>query len=42
MKYVIIDSTNHIVRSFKTYREADCFRIANNRRDWKIGEYLIG
>ena len=36
---VIIDSTNHIVRYFKTYQEAKCFIIVNNRLDWKIVSY---
>ena len=36
MKVVVIDSTNHNVRYFKTYHEAYCFKEANSRRDWKI------
>lgn len=39
MNHVVIDSTNHIVRCFKTYQEAECFIIANNRFDWKIVSY---
>lgn len=39
MNHVVIDSTNYIVRYFKTYQEAECFRIANNRLDWKIVSY---
>ena len=38
-EYVVIDSTNHIVRCFKTYQEAECFIIVNNRLDWKIMPY---
>ena len=39
MNHVVIDSTNHIVRCFKTYQEAECFIIVNNRLDWKIIHY---
>lgn len=39
MNHVVIDSTNHIVRYFKTYQEAKCFIIVNNRLDWKIVSY---
>jgi hypothetical protein len=40
MNYVVIDSTNHVVRYFKTYQEAECFIIVNNRLDWKIISYF--
>lgn len=39
MNHAVIDSTNHIVRCFKTYQEAECFIIVNNRLDWKIVSY---
>ena len=39
MNYGVIDSTNHIVSYFKTYQEAECFIIANNRPDCKIASY---
>ena len=32
---MVIDSTNYIVKCFKTYQETECFIIANNRFDWK-------
>lgn len=39
MKYVVIDTTNHVVRYFKTFKEADYFRIVNSRFDWIIVSY---
>lgn len=39
MNHVVIDLTNHIVRCFKTYQEADNFRKIINRLDWKIISY---
>lgn len=39
MNHVVIDLTNHIVRCFKTYQEADNFRKVINRLDWKIISY---
>lgn len=35
----VIDNTNHLVRKFNTYKEADNFRIVNNRPDWKLTTY---
>lgn len=38
-KYAVIDNTDSFVRTFKTYHEANCFRIANSRIDWIITSY---
>lgn len=35
-KYKVIDSTNHLVKCFSSYREAFSFLIMNQRYDWKI------
>ena len=35
----VIDNTNHLVRVFNTYKEADNFRIANSRFDWELTLY---
>lgn len=32
----VIDDTDHLVRTFNTYKEADNFRIVNSRPDWKL------
>lgn len=34
--YFVIDSTNHIVRAFKTLKEAQAFKVYNSRYDWRI------
>lgn len=39
MYFVVIDRTNHILRSFDTYLEADTFRASQNRWDWLIITY---
>ena len=36
MYFVVIDRTNHPIRSFDTYHEADMFRASYNRWDWLI------
>ncbi len=36
---VVIDNTNHVIRIFKTFTEADKFRISRSRFDWIIKEY---
>lgn len=38
--YILIDNTNHFLRGFETYHEADCFRISKGRLDWLIIEYF--
>ena len=34
MKYLVIDSTDHVVRAFSTYNEARVFCI--NKPTWRI------
>ena len=36
MNYAVIDSISNVVRCFKTWKEANCFKIFNNRLDWKV------
>lgn len=38
-KYAVLDNFDFFVRAFKTYHEANCFRIANGRIDWTIISY---
>lgn len=33
---LLLDNTNHVIREFDTYKQANCFRLANNRPDWSI------
>lgn len=35
--YAVLDSTNHIVKKFDTYKDAFCFKMCiANRPDWSI------
>lgn len=36
MKYYLLDSYGKIVRSFRSWSEANKFRIVMNRLDWRI------
>ena len=38
-RILLLDNTGHVLRSFYSYREANHFRIMNNRPDWTI-KYL--
>lgn len=31
-----MDSTDHVVREFDSYKQANQFRMMNNRPDWSI------
>lgn len=31
---LLLDNTNHVIREFDTYKQTNCFRLANNRPDW--------
>ncbi len=33
---LLLDSTGHVVRTFDSYRQANQFRMMNNRPDWSI------
>ena len=33
---LLLDNTNHIIREFDTYKQANCFRLVNSRPDWSI------
>ena len=33
---LLLDSTNNIIREFDSYKQANQFRIINNRPDWSI------
>lgn len=33
---LLLDRTNQIVRAFDTYKQANQFRMMNNRPDWAI------
>lgn len=33
---LLLDRTSHVVREFDTYRQANQFRMMNNRADWTI------
>lgn len=33
---LLLDSTNNIIREFDTYKQANQFRMMNNRPDWYI------
>lgn len=33
---LLLDNTNNIIREFDTYKQANCFRMKNNRPDWSI------
>lgn len=33
---LLLDSTNNIIREFDTYKQANQFRMMNNRPDWSI------
>lgn len=33
---LLLDSTNNIIREFDTYKQANQFRMINNRPDWSI------
>lgn len=33
---LLLDNTNHVIREFDTYKQANCFRMMNNRPDWSI------
>lgn len=32
----LYDSTNYLLKTFNTYKEANKFRMINNRYDWQI------
>lgn len=34
--FIVIDKTNHPIRQFKTYNEAENFKVINRRIDWNI------
>lgn len=36
MKYYLLDSYGKVIRSFRSWSEANKFRIVMNRLDWKI------
>ena len=33
---LLLDNTNHIIREFDSYKQANQFRIINNRPNWSI------
>lgn len=33
---LLLDKTNHVIREFDSYKEANYFRMVNNRPDWSI------
>ena len=33
---LLLNNTNHIIREFDSYKQANQFRIMNNRHDWSI------
>ena len=33
---LLLDSTDHIIQDFDTYKQANHFRMMNNRPDWSI------
>ena len=33
---LLLDSTNNIIREFNSYKQANQFRMINNRPDWSI------
>lgn len=33
---LLLDSTNNIIRKFDSYKQANQFRMMNNRPDWSI------
>ena len=33
---LLLDNTNYIIREFDNYKQANQFRIMNNRYDWSI------
>ena len=33
---LLLDSTNNIIREFDSYKQANQFRMINNRSDWSI------
>ena len=33
---LLLDNTNHIIREFDSYKQANQFRMMNNRPDWSI------
>lgn len=33
---LLLDKTDHVVREFDSYKEANQFRMMNNRPDWAI------
>ena len=33
---LLFDNTNHIIREFDNYKQANQFRIINNRPNWSI------
>ena len=33
---LLLDNTNHIIRKFDNYKQANQFRMMNNRSDWSI------
>lgn len=33
---LLLDSTDHIIQDFDTYKQANHFRMMNNRPDWNI------
>lgn len=35
-KVLLLDSTEHLIRPFESYKQADNFRSMNNRPDWTI------
>jgi len=33
---LLLDSTDHVVRDFDSYKQANHFKMMNNRPDWAI------
>ena len=33
---LLLDSTEHVIKEFDTYKQANQFRMMNNRPDWAI------
>jgi hypothetical protein len=42
MKYIVLDAFGHVVRSFKTYSEAQGYRFIAQRPDWVIRRMSYG
>ena len=33
---LLLDNTNHIIREFDSYKQANQFKMINNKHDWSI------